>query len=62
MYCPRCKNEDFKVTNTNAGLVTTRIRKCTNCGHSIHTVESVKYDNSTRAYAQELVKIKELKV
>jgi transcriptional regulator NrdR family protein len=55
MQCPKCKSEEFKVTCSNAGLTTTRIRKCVKCGHSIHTIESVKYDNYTKSYAKELI-------
>ena len=62
MYCPKCKEESFKVTSSNTGLVTTRIRKYTDCGHSIHTIESVKYDNYTKSYAKEMIQQNEIKI
>ncbi len=62
MNCPKCKSDDFKVTGSNPGLVTFRFRKCSNCGHSIQTVESVKYDSYSKSYAKEMINLKEIKV
>lgn len=61
MQCPKCQEAHLKVTNIKTGLVTTRIRKCTNCGHSLHTVESIKYDNYSKAYAREMIELGEIK-
>lgn len=62
MQCPKCKSKDSKVTCINTGLVTTRIRKCTNCGQSIHTIESIKYDNYSKYYAKEMIKLGEINI
>lgn len=61
MQCPRCKNDNFKVTGSSQGLVTLRFRKCGNCGYSIQTVETIKYDNHSRTYAKEMINQKEIK-
>jgi transcriptional regulator NrdR family protein len=56
MFCPKCSNEDTKVTETENGMIRKRARKCEACGFRFFTIEAIESDSMWQQYKIDCVK------
>ena len=52
MFCPKCEYEKTKVIGIDNGYACERCRKCPDCGYSWMTIETVKFDQDLKQYAE----------